>query len=63
MRGTLVVLLQEFVVVFREVGGGGKDWVELGGDDFLDSAIGWFGLRTEGVSEADGFFVGSWVGG
>ena len=56
-----MVVLEKFVVAFREVGGGGKDRVEFGGDDFLDLAVGRFGLGAEGVTEADGLFVGSWV--
>lgn len=59
-----MVLLEEVVVAFGEVGGGGEDGVEFGGDDFLDLAVGWWvGLGGEGVAEADGLFVGGWVGG
>lgn len=61
VRGALVVLLQEVVVAFREVGGGGEEGVEFGGDDFLDFAIGRFGLGAEGVAETEGLFVGGWV--
>lgn len=61
MRGTLMVFLQEFVVVFREVGRGGKNWVQFGSDDLLNFAVRWFGLCTEGVPKADGLFMGSWV--
>lgn len=61
MRGTLMVFLQEVIVVFREVGSGGKNWVKFGSDNFLNFAVRWFGLCTEGVSKANGLFVGSWV--
>ena len=61
VRGTLVVFLQEVVIVFGEVGRGGKNGVEFGSDDFLDFAIRRFGLCTEGVSKTDGLFVGSRV--
>lgn len=58
-----MVLLQEIVVAFGEVGGGGEDGVELGGDDFLDFAVGWWvGLGGEGVAEADDLFVSGRVG-
>ena len=56
-----MVFLQEIVVTLREVGGGGKNGVEFGGDDFLDFAIGRFGLGTEGVTKADCLFVGNWI--
>ena len=56
-----MVFLQEIVVAFREVGRGGKNRVEFGGDDFLDFATGRFGLGTEGVTKADFLFMGSWI--
>ena len=56
-----MVFLQEIVVAFREVGRGGKNRVEFGGDDFLELAIGRFGLGSEGVIEADCLFMGSWI--
>lgn len=42
MRCAVVVQLQEVVVAFGEVAGGGEEGVELGGDDFLDLAVGWW---------------------
>lgn len=67
VRGAVAVLVEEVVVAFGEVGGGGEDGVELGGDDLLDLAVGWWwwwvGLGAEGVAEADGLFVRGWVGG
>lgn len=50
MRGTVMVFLQELIVVFGEVSRGGKNRVELRSDDFLDFAVRCFGLCTEGVS-------------
>lgn len=61
MRGTLVMFLEEFLVVLREIGRGRKNGVEFSSDDFLDFAIGWFGLCTEGVSETDGLLMGGWI--
>lgn len=61
VSGTVVVFLQEFVVVFREVGRGRKNRVEFGGDDFLNFAVRWFGLCAEGLSKTDSLFVGGLV--
>lgn len=61
MLGTLMVFLQEFVVMFRENGRGGKNCLEIGSENFLNFAVRWFGLCTEGVSKTDGLLVGSWV--
>ena len=61
MRCAVMVVLQEIVVAFGEVGSGWEDGVEFGGDDLLDFAVGRFGLGTEGVAEANDLFVGSWV--
>lgn len=63
MRGAVVVLLQEFVVVLGEVGRSREEGVEFRVDDFRELVWEWFGKLGEGVTEADGLFVGSWVGG
>ena len=43
MRCAVMVVLQEIVVAFGEVGSGWEDGVEFGGDDLLDFAVGRFG--------------------
>ena len=61
MCSAVMVFLQEIVVAFREVARGGENRVEFGGDDFLNFAIGRFGLGAEGMTKANCLFMGSWI--
>ena len=63
VRGATVVVLQEVVVVFGQVGRGWENGVEFGSYGFLNFAVRGLGLGAEGVSETDGLIVRSWVGG
>lgn len=61
VSSALVVFLHEVVVVFCEVGGGRKEGVEFGVDDFHDFWGERVGEGGDGALEAEDLYVGCWV--